>query len=94
VPNGGSFGGGISAGTLPMHGLGYGLPLSRLYARYFKGDIKISSVHGYGTDVYVYLQSLSHLAQENLPVYNANSMSKLKNIGLQVPDWTDTQRMI
>ena len=63
----------MSAETLPMHGLGYGLPLSRLYARYFKGDIQIASVDGYGTDVYVYFQRLSHMAQENLPVFNAVS---------------------
>ena len=31
---GGSYGGGLSAESLPMHGLGYGLPLSRLYARW------------------------------------------------------------
>ena len=49
--SGGSYGAGLSAETLPMHGLGYGLPLSRLYARYFKGDIQIASVDGYRTDV-------------------------------------------
>lgn len=94
VPSdGGSFGAGLSAETLPMHGLGYGLPLSRLYARYFKGDIQIASVDGYGTDVYVYLQRLSHLAQENLPVYNAVSSAKLRNIATQVHDWTDLGNM-
>jgi len=92
LPNGGgSYGAGLAAGNLPMHGLGYGLPLSRLYARYFKGDIKIASVDGYGTDVYVYLQRLSHKAQENLPVYNAMSSAKLQNISTQVPDWTSPE---
>jgi len=89
---GGSYGAGLAAGSLPMHGLGYGLPLSRLYARYFKGDIKIASVDGYGTDVYVYLQRLSHMAQENLPVFNTKSSTKLKNIATQVQDWTDTEK--
>ena len=44
-----------------------------LCSRYFKGDIQIASVDGHGTDVYVYLQRLSHLAQENLPVFNAGN---------------------
>jgi len=91
LPDGGaSYGAGLSSETLPMHGLGYGLPLSRLYARYFRGDIQIASVDGYGTNVYVYLQRLSQNAQENLPVFNAKSIAKLKNIATQVPDWTDT----
>ena len=86
--NPGRMGAGLESQKLPMHGLGYGLPLSRLYARYFKGDVQIASVDGYGTDVYVYLQSLSHMAQENLPVYNAVSSAKLQAVATQVPDWT------
>jgi len=89
---GGSYGAGLTAETLPMHGLGYGLPLSRLYARYFKGDIKIASVDGYGTDTYIYLQRLSHMAQENLPVFNAVSSAKLKSVATQIPDWTDNEK--
>ena len=44
-------------------------------------------------DVYVYLQRLSHMAQENLPVYNAVSSAKLRNIATQVRDWTDLGNM-
>eukprot|EP01084_Bolivina_argentea_P119507 211872_1 len=39
----------------PMSGFGYGLPLSRLYARYFGGDLEVISMDGFGTDVFVYL---------------------------------------
>ena len=36
--DGGSFGAGLASELLPMHGLGYGLPLSRVYARWGKVD--------------------------------------------------------
>ncbi|KAF3244617.1 hypothetical protein TWF128_009708 [Orbilia oligospora] len=43
----------------PLAGFGYGLPISRLYARYFGGDLKLISMEGYGTDVYLHLNRLS-----------------------------------
>lgn len=44
----------------PMAGFGYGLPLSRLYARYFGGDLKLISMEGFGTDVYLHLNRISN----------------------------------
>jgi len=51
----------------PLAGFGYGLPVSRLYARYFGGDLNIMSVQGYGTDAYVHLCSTPGNAVEDLP---------------------------
>ncbi|KAL7535369.1 hypothetical protein ACHAXR_006447 [Thalassiosira sp. AJA248-18] len=51
----------------PLAGLGYGLPISRSYARYFGGDLSIMSMEGYGTDCFVYLTRLGN-TKEPLPI--------------------------
>ncbi|XP_057963146.1 pyruvate dehydrogenase (acetyl-transferring) kinase, mitochondrial isoform X3 [Malania oleifera] len=48
----------ISPDMVTMAGYGYGIPISRLYARYFGGDLQIISMEGYGTDAYLHLSRL------------------------------------
>ena len=42
----------------PLAGLGYGLPISRNYCRFFGGDLNLMSMEGYGTDSFIYLPRL------------------------------------
>ena len=71
----------LTAESVPLSGFGYGLPLSRLYARcstcprfmvtsrsprYFQGDIKAASYENHGTDIYIYVQAL---AKESVTEY-------------------------
>eukprot|EP00438_Fugacium_kawagutii_P035443 Skav231813 [mRNA] locus=scaffold692:378194:380648:- [translate_table: standard] len=49
-----------------LAGFGVGLTLSRLYSQYFGGDLKILSLDGFGTDVYLHLNRLG-TACEDLP---------------------------
>ena len=52
-----------SAGPVVLAGYGYGLPLSRLYARYFGGDLQVLSMENYGTDAYLHLNRLGNMAE-------------------------------
>ena len=81
--------GGLESQAHPMHGLGYGLPLSRVYARYFQGDLNLISMHGLGSDVYIYLKALSDDAKECLPKYSIQTANKLHSGKInRVSDWT------
>ncbi|EGD76138.1 pyruvate dehydrogenase kinase [Salpingoeca rosetta] len=63
----------------PLAGFGYGLPVSRLYARYFGGDLKVISVQGYGTDAFVFLHSVAENAHEVLPSYRPAELEYRRN---------------
>jgi len=47
----------------PLAGLGYGLPTSRAYARYFGGDLNVMSMEGYGTDAFLHLSRLGNRSE-------------------------------
>uniref|UniRef100_A0AAV2LHU9 Protein-serine/threonine kinase n=1 Tax=Knipowitschia caucasica TaxID=637954 RepID=A0AAV2LHU9_KNICA len=70
----------------PLAGFGYGLPISRLYAKYFQGDLQLYSMEGYGTDAVVYLKALSTDSVERLPVYNKTALKNYK-VSQEADDW-------
>ena len=78
----------MSPTKAPLAGYGYGLPLSRLYARYFHGDLILNSYDGYGTDAVVYLKACTDDATELLPVFNKTSTKQYKS-AIPTADWTD-----
>ncbi|GMH58236.1 hypothetical protein TL16_g02563 [Triparma laevis f. inornata] len=51
---------------------GFGLPLARIYARYFGGELTLKSMEGYGVDTYLHLPVLGTDC-ENLPDAVENS---------------------
>merc|ERR1712080_44681 len=75
----------------PLAGYGYGLPLSRLYTRYFNGDLTMSSIDGFGTEVFIYLQALESEAKERLPVYHETGSKKIYEAKLTASDWTESK---
>lgn len=77
----------VGSGYAPIAGYGYGLPLSRLYARYLHGDLSLAGVEGHGTDAYVYLMRRAADADEFLPVFNRTSARRYGSVGIPIDDW-------
>ncbi|KAG9267834.1 pyruvate dehydrogenase (acetyl-transferring) kinase isozyme 2, mitochondrial [Astyanax mexicanus] len=70
----------------PLAGFGYGLPISRLYAKYFQGDLQLYSMEGYGTDAVIHLKALSTDSVERLPVYNKTALRNY-TVSQGADDW-------
>ncbi|CAI5690394.1 unnamed protein product [Oreochromis niloticus] len=78
----------------PLAGFGYGLPISRLYAKYFQGDLQLYSMEGYGTAAVIYLkfpsvlyhQALSSESVERLPVFNKSALRHYQST-TEADDW-------
>ncbi|KAG9485688.1 pyruvate dehydrogenase kinase, isozyme 3 [Eleutherodactylus coqui] len=77
--------------AVPLAGFGYGLPISRLYARYFQGDLKLYSMEGVGTDAVIYLKAVSGESYERLPVFNKSAWRHYKNAA-EADDWSNPSR--
>ncbi|KAL7977217.1 hypothetical protein Chor_009166, partial [Crotalus horridus] len=76
----------LGSGGTPLAGFGYGLPISRLYAKYFQGDLQLFSMEGFGTDAVIYLKALSTDSVERLPVYNKSAWRHYQTIQ-EADDW-------
>jgi len=77
----------LTSESVPLSGLGYGLPLSRLYARYFQGDVKVASYENHGTDVYIYLRALAKESVEKLPIWSEDVKGKISATSSNISDW-------
>lgn len=70
-----------------LAGYGVGLPLSRLYARYFGGEITLTSMEGFGTDAYLHIPRLGNNC-ENLPGPVQQSPGQLDSTYMPYPGYT------
>ncbi|ORX59693.1 alpha-ketoacid dehydrogenase kinase [Hesseltinella vesiculosa] len=52
----------------PLAGLGYGLPLARMYAQYFGGSLTLVSMNGYGCDTFLKLKHIDQSLAEGLEI--------------------------
>lgn len=74
-----------------LAGYGVGLSLGRLYAQYFGGELVLTSMDGYGTDVYLHLSRLGNYC-ENLPQVVLSSPSMRDSSVLE--DDADDERLL
>ena len=62
----------------PFLSFGFGIPMSRVYAQYWGGDIAIQSLPGYGVDAYLSLPRLGTMVIESVnrqnPANNATGL--------------------
>ncbi|KAJ1670385.1 [Pyruvate dehydrogenase (acetyl-transferring)] kinase 2, mitochondrial [Coemansia sp. RSA 25] len=47
----------------PLVSFGFGLPMSRVYAKYWGGNVNVHSLPGYGVDAYVQLPRLGNVVE-------------------------------
>ncbi|KAJ1934695.1 hypothetical protein EC988_008723, partial [Linderina pennispora] len=48
----------VAAGQSPIAGLGFGLPMTKIYAEFFGGSLNVISLDGYGCDAFLELPSI------------------------------------
>ncbi|XP_066530001.1 pyruvate dehydrogenase (acetyl-transferring) kinase isozyme 2, mitochondrial-like isoform X2 [Hoplias malabaricus] len=75
----------------PLAGFGHGLPLSRLYVRYFQGDLQLYPLEGYGTDALIYMKALTSDSVEKLPVFNKTVVRHYTSVP-EADDWCVPRR--
>ena len=64
----------------------FGLPLARIHARYFGGDLTLKSMEGFGVDAYLHVPVLGD-ACENLPLVVEHSPGNLDSTNVQANTW-------
>ncbi|KAJ7043372.1 atypical/PDHK/BCKDK protein kinase [Mycena alexandri] len=57
---------GLQTGLGSIAGLGYGLPMSKLYAQYFGGSLDLMSLEGWGSDVFLKLRCLNEAGDSSI----------------------------
>ncbi|KAF8185063.1 branched-chain alpha-ketoacid dehydrogenase [Mycena galopus ATCC 62051] len=57
---------GLQTGLGTIAGLGYGLPMSRLYSQYFGGSLDLMSLEGWGSDVFLKLRCLNEAGDSTI----------------------------